>query len=126
MNADNLTTVATATAGQLVRVTFTDGTDQVVVSQGRTTSKGFAYKMSEEDTKVAYFARTKIESIAPLTDGVDADEDGLTTAALAVIFDTNAKALRVTLRSLGLGVGRGRRYHLTATQVETVRDALAS
>lgn len=58
-------------------------------------------------------------------DALVAELDGATTAELADVFGIVAKELRVTLRSLGMGVGKGRRYHLTSDQINTVRVALA-
>lgn len=68
-------------------------------------------------------------------DDEDTDEDiyaelgdGMTTAELAahlsdaLTTDLDAKALRVHLRALGLGVGKGRKYSLTATEFRLVRD----
>lgn len=58
-------------------------------------------------------------------DNADLPEgDGHTTAELAALFDTSARALRVQLRKLGLGVGKGRRYYLTDDELTTVRQAL--
>jgi hypothetical protein len=50
------------------------------------------------------------------------DDEGHTTAELAEIFETTARELRKTLRALGLGVGRGRRYNLTDADVTKVRE----
>jgi hypothetical protein len=57
-------------------------------------------------------------------DALVAELDGATTAEVAEIFGTSAKELRVTLRALGMGVGKGHRYHLTAEQITVVRGAL--
>ena len=57
-------------------------------------------------------------------DALVAELDGATTAEVAEIFGTSAKELRVTLRALGMGVGKGHRYHLTADQITVVRTAL--
>ena len=57
-------------------------------------------------------------------DALVAELDGATTAEVAEIFGTSAKELRVTLRALGMGVGKGHRYHLTAEQITVVRTAL--
>lgn len=54
--------------------------------------------------------------------------DGMTTAELAahlseaLNIELDAKALRVHLRALGLGVGKGRKYSLSATEFRMVRD----
>jgi hypothetical protein len=52
--------------------------------------------------------------------------DGHTTAELAQLFNTSARALRVQLRKLGLGVGKGRRYYLTDDELNTVRQAITA
>src|ERR1044072_128401 len=54
--------------------------------------------------------------------------DGMTTAELAAHLsdslkvDMTPKELRVHLRALGLGVGKGRKYSLSATEYRMVRD----
>lgn len=56
-------------------------------------------------------------------------EDGMTTAQLAAVLseamniDLTPKELRVHLRALGLGVGKGRKYSLTATEYRMLRDS---
>jgi hypothetical protein len=52
--------------------------------------------------------------------------DGATTADLANVFGMAAKELRVHLRALGMGVGKGHRYHLTADDIAKVRAALTT
>lgn len=54
-------------------------------------------------------------------DPMDDDEAGHTTAELAELFNTSAKALRVHLRAMGMGVGQGRRYYLDDAQLATVK-----
>lgn len=55
-------------------------------------------------------------------------EDGMTTADLAAALSDalnmhlSPKELRVHLRALGLGVGKGRKYSLSATEFRMVRD----
>lgn len=61
---------------------------------------------------------------ADATDALVAELDGCTTKELAEVFGIEAKELRVKLRALGMGVGKGHRYHLTADQVSLVKDAL--
>jgi hypothetical protein len=90
----------------------------------------------DEDTEADYIADMYESGEVDLTDGEgpqgDATEmdalvaelDGATTAEVAEIFGTSAKELRVTLRALGMGVGKGHRYHLTAEQITVVRTAL--
>lgn len=52
--------------------------------------------------------------------------DGATTAELAEVFGIAAKELRVHLRALGMGVGKGHRYHLNADQIQVVKTALTA
>jgi hypothetical protein len=47
--------------------------------------------------------------------------DDMTTAELAELMGTTPKALRVSLRALGMGVGKGRRYSLHATAYNLVK-----
>lgn len=75
------------------------------------------------DGKKNTVAIAHIDTIVNDTPATD-DTELLTTAELAAIFDTNAKALRVELRRLGLGVGRGSRYGLPRTIVNTHGDAI--
>lgn len=57
-------------------------------------------------------------------DALVAELDGASTRELADVFGIAAKELRVHLRALGMGVGKGHRYHLTADQINTVKVAL--
>jgi hypothetical protein len=69
----------------------------------------------------------EVEALVTEMSEVDAlveELDGVTTAELAAVFGIEAKELRVTLRALGMGVGKGHRYHLTADQITTVKAAL--
>lgn len=89
----------------------------------------------DEDTEADYIADMYESGEVDLTDGegpmgntemdaLVAELDGATTAEVADVFGTSAKELRVTLRALGMGVGKGHRYHLTADQIAVVRTAL--
>jgi hypothetical protein len=121
MDANAITAFLGTYNGELVTVTMTNGDTHTGVVTNLNT-KGVGFKMSDEDTKTDRLAKTKIASIELLTTS-DAT-DVLTTAELAVIFETNAYALRVQLRKLGLGVGRGSRYGLPRTIVTTHGDAI--
>lgn len=86
----------------------------------------------DEDTEADYIADMIEAGEVDLTDdGSDDDAapvaelEGMTTAELAAMFGLTAKRLRVTLRAMKLGVGRGQRYHLTDTDVERVKARLA-
>lgn len=59
-------------------------------------------------------------------DALVSELDGATTADLAEVFGMAAKELRVHLRALGMGVGKGHRYHLTANQIKVVKDAITA
>jgi hypothetical protein len=50
--------------------------------------------------------------------------EGMTTAELATMFGLTAKRLRVTLRAMKLGVGRGQRYNLTGEDVDRIKARL--
>jgi hypothetical protein len=140
ITSDNWTTYK----GQMVNVTLTDGT-VLTGSFVSINSKGVNVQVGD---KLVSRSMSRVASIdnfaADITDDLaaidldledDADEleididdsdseDGHTTAELAAMFDTSTRALRVNLRKLGLGVGRGRRYHLTDDELATVRQAL--
>lgn len=121
-----------------VIVALTDGTsvsgDPISVN-----SKGVNIKV---DGKVRSIALSRITGVAHAEDedAMDDDEltdeeiyaelgEGMTTAELAAhlsdalnLTDFTPKALRVHLRALGLGVGKGRKYSLSATEFRMVRD----
>lgn len=81
-------------------------------------SKGANIKI---DGKVRSFSIKTIESV---TNPNDTGE--YTTRELADLFDMEAKALRVELRKMGVGVGKGRRYTFNDTDVARVRAHLAN
>lgn len=87
-------------------------------------SKGVNLKV---DGKVVSRALGSITEVGVVS--VDADftpGTDYTAAALATIFGTSARRLRVQLRKLGLGVGQGHMYHLTADQARNVKTALTA
>lgn len=112
-----------------IRTAFVDGTAVTVTKTNGNTVTGTLFRVRDKsvtitdaDTKVnTHISLTHVASVDAVT--VD-DADLLTTAEFAAIFDTNAKALRVVLRKLGLGVGRGHRYGLPCTLVTTHGDAI--
>lgn len=124
---------ATITAGTPITLTLTDGNTLAgtfisvnskgvnVKVNGKTVSRG----LNRVDRVDVYGADVPADPFSGL-----GDDDALTTAALAAIFDTNAKALRVELRRVGLGVGKGRTYALTPATVrplfDNIRDGLAA
>lgn len=104
--------------------TVTPGT-AVTISTDTDTTAGTFVKVTPKTIKVDVDGTVRTFRLDLVrVDVYTADADTLTTAELAVIFDTNAKALRVQLRKLGLGVGRGSRYGLPRTIVDTHGDAI--
>lgn len=112
-----------------------------ITVDGKTISRGLKVVAKTEVVETEMDEDTEADFIADMVDaGVyedDTDEadnaelealvselDGATTAELAEVFGMAAKELRVHLRALGMGVGKGHRYHLTADQIKVVRDAL--
>lgn len=116
INAASLNTAFEA--GTTVTVTLTKG-DPITGEYVSTNSKGVNLRV---DGKLVTRSLGRVASV----DRVEADADGLTTAQLAAVFHTNARSLRVHLRRLGLGVGQGRTYQLSAADVEKVRAALSA
>jgi hypothetical protein len=132
MNASTATDFVATYKGQDVTITVAD--DEVTGALISVNSKGLNLKV---DGKVRSFSLKRIDSIELAdadTDG-DSDEDiyaelgdGMTTSELAAHLsdalntDLTPKELRVHLRALGLGVGKGRKYSLTATEFRMVRD----
>lgn len=124
MNRNDLIAVATANAGVLANVTFIlDGseTTQTLVIEGRVNSKGMVVRHHADEPSFT-IAPTKVISVTP---HVVAEGDGMTTAEVAAIFNMTAKELRVHLRAMGIGVGRGKRYAFTPADVDAVRTHLA-
>lgn len=125
----NATTTTTATIaadlekGEEVIVTFAD--DSILEGEFVSiNSKGVNVKV---DGKLVTRTMSRVVSIARPgdEDEIETDEtEGLTTAELADMFETSARALRVRLRKLGLGVGKGRRYNLTDAELALVRSSV--
>lgn len=119
-------------------VTLTDGTEATGLPIS-VNSKGVNLKV---DGKVRSFGLKRVDALT--IDGEDADEvneddeadrieelanevsDGATTAEVAALLsdylnrDLTPKELRVHLRALGLGVGKGRKYALSAGEFRAV------
>lgn len=109
---------ATYIKGDTVNVTLTDDT----VLTGEFVSVDAKGTVSiKVDGKLVTRAASRVASIdVPSEDEVE----GYTSAALAEMFDTSARALRRRLRDLGMGVGKGRRYNLTDDALATVRASI--
>lgn len=96
-------------------------------------SKGLNLKV---DGKVRSFAIARIDELtanvpvveveAPTVEDTPEITDGMSTRDVADLFDIEAKELRVHLRKLGRGVGKGRKYGLTIEDVNAVRAHLAT
>lgn len=131
--ATDFITIAKAN-DELVMITLNDNT-VVTGSPISVNSKGINLKV---DGKVRSFSLNRVDFVNLVTDDADdemTDEDiyaelgdGMTTAELAahlsdsIKVDMTPKELRVHLRALGLGVGKGRKYSLSATEYRMVRD----
>lgn len=104
--------------GTIVNVTLTD--DTVLTGEFvKVDAKGVV--SIKVDGKIVTRAASRYVSIdVPTADEVE----GYTTAELSEMFDTSARALRRRLRALSMGVGKGRRYHLTDAQLATVRTSI--
>lgn len=118
MNKTELATFAANHADTQVNVRFTDGTEITVELTGKLTTRGLAYRT--DSGKVAYAAPTKIDSVVM----PGADADGYTTAQVAALLNMEAKVLRVHLRAMGIGVGKGSRYTLSPADVTTIKEHL--
>ena len=118
MNLTDITTAMDTNKGQPVIVTLTDGTN-VTGDAISINSKGVNIKV---EGKVRAFAVKRVASVtAP-----GAPAEGMTTADMAALVGTDPKSLRVQLRALGYGVGKGRRYTLTVIQLDQVRKHMAT
>jgi hypothetical protein len=129
MDATLAATLVEANKGSIASVIFNAGH----VMEGRDftgeivsiNSKGLNLKI---DGKIRSTALRNIDRINLVSDNEVADDDitaelhdGMTTAELADLMGTTPKALRVSLRALGMGVGKGRKYSLHATAYNTVK-----
>jgi len=111
--------------GETITVRTTDGQlfeDVVFVSIN---SKGLSFK---DGDKVVTRTLSKIAILERNVEADDETEDeateGMTTVELAEMFEVSARALRVRLRKLGMGVGKGKRYNLTDADLAAVRKSV--
>lgn len=135
MNVDTATAFITTNKGEMIAVMTADGNH---FGQALSVnSKGVNIKV---DGKTRSFALSRVEALslddpeAEMVEDMTDEEiyaelgDGMTTAELAAHLsdalkvDMTPKELRVHLRALGLGVGKGRKYSLSATEYRLVRD----
>lgn len=115
-------------------ITSNKGQDIVVTLVDGSTSTGSALSVNSKGVNIKRDGRTvsfnlkKVSDLAllvPVIEDVEA-HDGMTTRELADMLGTNPKSLRVILRSLGLGVGKGRKYSLAANSLDLVRKAISN
>lgn len=137
MNVETATDLITAAKDDETEITvrLVDGTE-VTGDPISVNSKGVNIKV---DGKVRSFGLKRVDAL--VTDSDEDDEmsdediyaelgDGMTTAELASHLSDSLntgltpKELRVHLRALGLGVGKGRKYSLSATEYRMVRDLI--
>lgn len=115
-------TTTTFDQGTIVDVTLTD--DTVLTGEFvKIDNKGVVHL--RVDGKIVTRAASRVESIEVHEDDEDeSSEDGYTSADLAEMFGTSARALRRRLRALSMGVGKGNRYALTDAELATVRKSI--
>lgn len=112
-------TTTTFDQGTIVDVTLTD--DTVLTGEFvKIDNKGVVHL--RVDGKIVTRAASRVESIEVHED--ESSEDGYTSADLAEMFGTSARALRRRLRALSMGVGKGNRYALTDAELATVRKSI--
>lgn len=118
-NATNaLIDAFTALKGELSTLTVADGTTVTGVAVS-VNSKGFNIKV---DGKVRSIVASRIRAVTR----TPVDADGYTTADVAAMVGMDPKALRVVLRALAMGVGKGSRYGLTDADVAAIKAHLAN
>jgi hypothetical protein len=88
-------------------------------------SKGINLMVDGKLTSRAVSSALSVDYVTQVTDADQLAHDGMTTRELAAIVGTEPKALRVALRALGLGVGKGRKYNLPAATLDQVKAHLA-
>jgi hypothetical protein len=139
MNIETATAFIDSNKGEAIVVRLTDGM----------TAFGEAFSVNSKGVNIKVDGKTKSVSLGRI-DGLELDNlgeddgdedmtdediyaelgDGMTTAELAAHLsdalktDLTPKELRVHLRALGLGVGKGRKYSLSATEYRMVRDLI--
>jgi hypothetical protein len=144
MNTTSATDFMTDNKGQAIIVFLTDGTE-VTGDALSINSKGVNIKI---EGKTRSFGLNRVADLWTVADREaeaedDADDmtdediyaelgEDMTTAELAAHLSDSLKIaltpkeLRVHLRALGLGVGKGRKYSLTATEYRLVKDLVTA
>lgn len=132
MNITAATAFITANKGNAIVVQTADGNHFGTALS--VNSKGVNIKV---DGKTRSFALSRVTDLFLDNAGDDTTSDvpedvaallhdGMTTRELADILGTTPKELRVTLRAMGMGVGKGRKYSLTPSAYTAVKAALAA
>lgn len=153
MNADTATAFITANKGTEILVVLNDSTTHYGEALS-INSKGVNIKVDGKTRSFA-LGRVDVLELADMDNELNEDDDtsadwdiedaemtdediyaelgdGMTTAELAahlsdsLKIEMTPKELRVHLRALGLGVGKGRKYALSATEYRMVRNLVAS
>lgn len=108
---------------------FEKGTEVVVTLLDGTTLTGEFVSVNSKGVNIKIEGRlvtrsaSRVVSIS-LPEAEDAETEGMTTAELADMFEVTARALRVRLRKLGLGVGKGKRYALTDADLTAIKASV--
>lgn len=127
------------TNGSELTVILADGTE-ITGDPISVNSKGVNIKV---DGKVRSFGLNRVAELVSDMDDTRTEDltdeeiyaelgEDMTTAELAahlsdaLKIDLTPKELRVHLRALGLGVGKGRKYSLTATEYRLVKDLVTT
>lgn len=133
MNANTTPTATVAVSNMVKGDTYTVDTNRKGAID---TVTGVFISVNTKGINLNVDGRTVSRSLAAVvrvtrpvaTPDVPADlfTDGVvyTTAAVAAALDMSAYDLRVVLRSLGMGVGKGRRYGFDAGDARTVYTAV--
>jgi hypothetical protein len=150
MNADTATAFITSNKGADIEIVLVDG-DSVYGTAFSVNSKGVNVK--DDDGKTRSVSLARVDELVLIDDDTfgsddDADDeaaadldnalndvadsisDGATTAEVAAALsdvlerEITPKELRVHLRALGLGVGKGRKYALSAGELRAVHNLI--
>lgn len=115
-------------------ITANKGMDILVHLADSSTVFGEALSVNSKGVNVKVNGKTRSIALSKVTDLVIADaeatdfpvelHDGMTTTELAAVFGIEPKELRVHLRALGLGVGKGRKYSLSPVDYRRVNELI--
>jgi hypothetical protein len=119
--------ITTNAAKTMIDTAKADGVNVTVLLTDGTTATGEPISVNSKGINIKVDGKTKSFSLTRV-EGIRRNDstEGLSTSDLAEMFEISAKELRVHLRSLGMGVGKGQRYSLTDQDIQKVRDRLAT